>query len=232
MEKLHLTMKELPDSERPYEKAAQYGTQVLSDSELLAIILRTGSRSEKAIDLAQRLLLLSDQEKKLVGLMDRTMEELRSVNGIGFVKSIQIKAIFELAKRISKSEALQKVKITSPGSVANIYMEEMRYLKQEQIRIVYLDTKNQILGDDVLTVGSVNASILDPRDVFISALKRNAVNIIMIHNHPSGDPTPSREDYMITRRIKEGGDLLGVKVLDHLIIGDGRYISLKEKGTI
>lgn len=232
MEKLHLTMKELPDSERPYEKAAQYGTQILSDSELLAIILRTGSRSEKAIDLAQRLLLLSDQEKKLVGLMDKTMEELKSVKGIGFVKSIQIKAIFELAKRISKSEALQKVKINSPGSVANIYMEEMRYLKQEQIRIVYLDTKNQILGDDVLTVGSVNASILDPRDVFISALKKNAVNIIMIHNHPSGDPTPSREDYMITRRVKEGGDLLGVKVLDHLIIGDGRYISLKEKGTI
>lgn len=230
MGKTHLTMKELPDSERPYEKADKYGVDVLSDAELIAIILRTGSRGEKAIDLAHRLLLLNDQQKGLVGLMDKSENELRDVDGVGFVKSIQVKALFEIAKRVAKSDALLKAKINSPMSIASIYMQEMRYLQQEHIKIVFLDTKNQILGDKTLTVGSVNASILDPRDVFRYALRENAVNIIVIHNHPSGDPTPSREDLNITNRLVECGDLLGIRLLDHLIIGDGKYTSLKEKG--
>ncbi|WP_105617982.1 RadC family protein [Vallitalea okinawensis] len=226
----HLTMKDLPDSEKPYEKSLQYGVNTLSDAELLAVILRTGSHKIKAVDLAHQLLLLDSEQPGLMGLIQRTPEELRTVKGIGEVKSIQIGAIFELAKRIAKLNAIEKLKINSPSSVAAMYMSEMRYLKQEQFRLICLDTKNQIIADKIMTIGSVNASIVHPREIFIEAIRHGAVNLIMVHNHPSGDPTPSREDRLITKRVVECGELLGIKVLDHIIIGDGRYISLKEKG--
>ena len=228
----HLTMKNLPNSDKPYEKLAKYGEVVLSDTELLAIILRTGTKNRTVVELAQNLLLMDKNDLGIVSLYNKSITDLQKIKGIGFVKSVQIRAIMEISKRISKCKALEKVKINSPSSVARVYMEEMRYLTKEYFKLVFLDTKNQIISDKTITIGSVNASIVNPRDVFIEALKNNAVNIIMLHNHPSGDPYPSNEDIQITKRIKECGQLIGIALIDHLIIGDGKYFSLKEKGII
>ncbi|NDL67951.1 RadC family protein [Anaerotalea alkaliphila] len=221
------TIKEMPFSERPYEKLEQYGPQVLSDAELLAIIIRSGTRNDPSVSVARQILQLNP--RGLGGIHQLTLEELKEIDGIGRVKSIQIKAIAELSKRLSKLHAMDKVRINSPSTVANIYMEEMRYLEQEHLKIVMLDTKNQITGDSLLSIGTVNASLVNPREVFIHALKQSAVQIILVHNHPSGDPEPSREDIAITNRVKEAGELLGIHLLDHLVIGDGSYISLKER---
>ncbi len=225
-----MRVKDLPSSERPYEKFEMYGPSALSDAELLAIIIRSGSRKERSIELAQRILGIKKQGIR--GIYDLSLGDLKQVPGIGRVKSIQIKAIAELSKRISKYNAEAKIKISSPGSIATLYMEEMRYLHQEHLKTVFLDTKNQIISDKFLTVGTVNASLINPREVFIQALRHNAVHVILLHNHPSGDPTPSHEDISITRRIIEAGDIIGIKLLDHIIIGDGNYISLKERGII
>lgn len=225
---MRLTVKELPESERPYEKLERYGASHLSDSELLAIIIRSGSKNERSIDLAHKVLKLSN--KGIAGIHQLSLKELQSITGIGRVKAIQIKAIAELSTRISKISALDKAKINSPTSIANIYMEEMRHLQKEHLKVILLDTKNNIIDDKDLSIGTVNASLINPREVFIHALKNQAVHIILLHNHPSGDPTPSREDIHITRRVLEAGDIIGIKLLDHIIIGDGEYISLKEKG--
>lgn len=223
-----MRVKDLPLSERPYEKFELCGPSALSDAELLAIIIRSGSKKERSIELAQRILGIKKQGIR--GIYDLSLEDLQQVSGIGRVKSIQIKAIAELSKRISKNNAVTKLKISSPGSIAKIYMEELRYLQQEHLKIVFLDTKNQIISDEFLTVGTVNASLINPREVFIEALKHNAVHVILLHNHPSGDPTPSREDILITKRVINAGEIIGIKLIDHIIIGDGDYISLKEQG--
>ncbi|GMQ56121.1 DNA repair protein RadC [Vallitalea sediminicola] len=223
-----MRVKDLPLSERPYEKFETYGPNALSDAELLAIIIKSGSKKERSIELAQRILGIKKQGIR--GIYELSLEDLQKVSGIGRVKSIQIKAIAELSKRISKNNAVTKLKVSSPGTIASIFMEELRYLKQEHLKIVFLDTKNQIISDKFLTVGTVNASLINPREVFIEALKHNAVHVILLHNHPSGDPTPSREDILITKRIINAGDIIGIKLLDHIIIGDGNYISLKEQG--
>ncbi|PKM95922.1 MAG: hypothetical protein CVU84_03725 [Firmicutes bacterium HGW-Firmicutes-1] len=228
MNNVRLTVKELPTDERPYEKLEKYGASVLSDAELLAIIIKSGSRRERSIDVAQKVLKLNT--RGLAGIHQLSLKELETIPGIGRVKAIQIKSIAELSTRISKNSAIQKLQISSPGSVANIYMEEMRHLQQEHLKIVLLDTKNNIISDHTISIGTVNASLVNPREVFIHALKNLAVHIIILHNHPSGDPTPSKEDISITKRITEASEIIGIKLLDHIIIGDGKYISLREKG--
>lgn len=152
--------------------------------------------------------------------------------GVGECKAAQILAAIELGKRLNYKEALNKVKINEPSTIANLYMDEMRYLQKEHFRIVLLDTKNQIIVTEEISVGTLNASIVHPRDVFKAAIKRNSNAIILIHNHPSGDPTPSNEDMNITNRLIDAGNLIGIKVLDHIIIGDNRYVSFKEKNLI
>lgn len=224
-----MRVKDLPSSERPYEKLEMYGPSALSDAELLAIVIRSGSRKERSIELAQRILGIN---KGIRGIHELSLDDLKQIPGIGRVKSIQIKAMAEFSKRLAKHNAEAKLKISSPGSIAKLYMEEMRYLQQEHLKIVFLDTKNQIVSDKFLTVGTVNASLINPREVFIQALRHNAVHVILLHNHPSGDPSPSREDIAITKRIIEAGDIIGIQLLDHIIIGDGNYISLKERGII
>lgn len=228
---VHMSMKDLPKLERPYEKLEYFGPQALSEAELLAIIFRTGSRELRAVELAQRLLAL-EKEEGIYGLYQYSLDELMKVKGIGRVKAIQVKAVLELSKRISKHQASLKYWINSPGSIASIYMEEMRYLKQEHFKIILLDTKNQIIGCQEVSKGSINSSIVHPREVFKYAIKKSAVSIIMLHNHPSGDPAPSQEDIKVTERMKEAGELIGIHVLDHIIIGDGVYVSLKERGII
>ncbi len=224
------TIKELPMTERPREKLYIHGAEALSNEELLAIIIRTGNKNDSAIDLARK--ILSKDNRGLVHLRDTTLQELMETKGVGECKAAQILAAIEIGKRINYKDALEKVKISDPSTIANLYMDEMRYLQKEHFRIVLLDTKNQIITDEEISIGTLNASIVHPRDVFKVAIKRNANSIILIHNHPSGDPTPSNEDINITNRLIDAGNLIGIKVLDHIIIGDNRYISFKEKKLI
>lgn len=227
----HMTIKELPASERPYEKCMQYGARILSDAELLAVIIRTGSRGEQSVELSQRILKLTGQEG-IGGLSRLSVEELTSVRGVGPVKAIQIQCIGELSRRIARAEGERQVSLNSPGSIAAYYMEDLRHEGQEQVMLVMFDTKNHLIGDKMISLGTVNASIVSPRDIFIEALRKQAVYIVLIHNHPSGDATPSREDRLITRRVKEIGDMIGIQLIDHIIIGGRNYISLSEQGML
>ncbi len=222
----------LPIFERPYEKFNRLGVHALSDEELLAIILRTGSKKEDALHLASRI-LHSDQEfSGLLNLYHLTYNELMMLHGIGQVKATQLLCLSEITRRMAKATRKDGVHLLSPNSVASYYMEDMRHLTNEQIMLVLLDSKSKILGDKIISSGTVNASLLAPRELFIYALKHGAVNIILLHNHPSGDPSPSTEDLTATKRVKEAGVLIGIKLMDHLIIGDNKYISLKEQGLL
>lgn len=232
MKKLHITVKNLPSSERPYEKLEQHGSEMLSDAELLAIIIRTGTNKERSIDVAYHVLKKAERENGLLSLNHMTLEELMEINGIGKVKAIQLKAVAELAKRMSKANKSRTSCFTNPRQIAEYYMEDMRHLQHEEILLVMMNTKNQIIKEERISVGTVNSSILSPREVYVHALSNRAVHIVLLHNHPSGDPTPSREDIQITGTIKKAGELIGIGLMDHIIIGDNKYISLKEKGFL
>ncbi len=224
------TIKELPKTERPTEKLLNNGAEILSNEELLAVIIRTGSREATAIELGKRVLSLD--ERGLRFLIDSTVEELKKVRGIGNTKAAQILAAVELGKRISYSEGLDRIRISSPSSIAGLYMGEMRFLSKEHFRVILLDTKNQIISTEEISIGTLNAAIVHPRDVFKLAIKKNANSIILIHNHPSGDTSPSKEDINVTLRLKEVGDIIGIRVVDYLIIGDNKYLSFKEENII
>lgn len=224
------TIKDMPESERPREKLISYGVESLSNAELLALIIRTGNRQDTAIELGQK--ILGMDSRGLSYLHEVSAEELMTINGVGKTKAAQILATIEIAKRLSRFSSQEKIKVSSPLVLVNLLMDEMRYLNKEHFRIAILDTKNQILTIEGISIGTLNASIVHPRDVFHAAIKRSANSIILIHNHPSGDPQPSNEDINITRRLTDVGDLLGIKVLDHIIIGDNKYISFKEKNLI
>lgn len=215
--------------ERPMEKMQLQGKEALTDAELFAIIFRTGTRTINAVALAEQMLRRNINGAPLVNLYQDSLLELQEISGIGQVKAAQVHAVLELSKRISKQRHGMEVKITSANAVANMYMEDLRHLKQECFKVIYLDTKNKIINDENISVGSLNASIVHPREVFKNAVKNSANSIIIMHNHPSGDPAPSREDIDITRRIRKSGELLGITLLDHIIIGDHRYISFKEE---
>ena len=224
------TLKEMPVSERPREKLMNYGAERLSNAELIALIIRTGHRDDTAIDVANR--ILSMDEKGLSHLTNISIKELTSIKGIGICKASQILASIEIGKRIKRWSAEEKIKVSSPDILVNLVSDEMRFLNQEHFNIAILDTKNQIIAIENISVGTLNASIVHPRDVFYMAINKSANSIILLHNHPSGDPTPSDEDINITARLVDAGDLIGIKVLDHIIIGDNRYVSFKEKNLI
>lgn len=224
-------MKNIPDMERPYEKFLKSGASILSDAELLAVVLRTGSRGENVIELAQRILYHSGEDG-ILGLHRFSMEQLVNIRGIGKVKAMQLICILELARRLSKASASESVSFTSPASIAEYYMEDLRHESQEIMKLIMINSKGKLIGENEISKGTVNASIITPREIFIEALLRQAVAIIALHNHPSGDPAPSNEDILLTRRIEEAGDIIGVKLLDHIIIGNNCYISLREKGIL
>jgi DNA repair protein RadC len=226
----YLSVKELPTSERPYEKCERFGAGALSDAELLAVILRTGTRNQRVIDLAVNILNYSPAKPGLKGLNYLTMKELTKIKGVGRVKAIELLCLTELTKRMAKEIHQDSLKLITPQSVADYYMQDMRHLTREQVLLVMLDSKNKILKDMIISEGTVNTSIMPTREVFVHAVKYEAVNIILLHNHPSGDPTPSTEDIRVTKKLSEAGNLIGITLMDHIIIGDNRYISLKEKG--
>lgn len=226
----HLTVKELPDSEKPYEKCLQYGPEYLSDAELLAAVFRTGTRGQTSIELAQQ--VLAGGSRNLLNLYDYDCRHLTQIPGIGRAKAVQLKCIAEISRRIARTDRGRGIALNSPSSVAGYYMESLRHEKKERFIVCMFDSKCRFLGDRVLSVGSVNASIVSPREVFIQALQAQAVSIILVHNHPSGQPQPSREDEHVTGRIAECGRLLQLDLADHIIIGDNNYYSFREKGLL
>ena len=226
----HNTLKELPESERPYEKYLAHGEQALSDAELLAIILKTGTKQLTSIDVARN--LLSGEQGNLLNLYKLSFEELLTFKGIGKVKAIQLKAIAELSKRISKTMSRERLKMDEPCSIAAYYMEQLRHEAKESLICALFNSKCVFLGDSVISIGSDNYAYVSPKDIFQFALDKNAVLMILVHNHPSGDPNPSEDDVNITRRIKNGADLLGLELADHIIIGDNDYFSFREHGYI
>lgn len=226
----YTTIKRMPLSERPREKMLTYGCQSLSNAELLAIILSTGTKDKTAIDLATAILNMSNEG--LRSLTDCTIEELNQIKGVGLAKSSQVIAAVELGKRIALTTKVNNYKIKGPEDVSNLLMEEMRYFKKEAFNIILLNTKHDVIAVENISIGSLNASIVHPREVFNRAIKRSSSGIILAHNHPSGDPKPSGEDINITKRLIEAGKIIGINVLDHVIIGDGIFLSMKEQQLI
>jgi len=228
MEINKVRIQDIPEEERPRERLIRNGPESLSNAELLGIILRTGSKEENVVNLCSR--ILSEYSIKQLSLAN--VSRLMQVHGVGKAKAAQIAAVFELARRLETFVEEPKRKICSPKDVYALMYPKMREQKKEKFITLYLDTKNQILKEEVVSIGSLNASIVHPREVFKSALMESSASVIMVHNHPSGDPSPSREDIMVTEKMVEGGKLLGIDVLDHIIIGDGRYVSLKDEGFV
>ena len=232
MSEFTVTMKHLPPQMQPYEKCTAYGPGFLTDAELIACILRSGTKEYTSVALAEYLLKLRKGKEGLRGLCSLSYEELTAVSGIGRVKAIQIQCIFELAKRMSRSEAAKLLKFDEPETIANYYMEDYRHKEQEHLLLLLLDNKSNLLGEKPLFTGTVNASLVSPREIYLEALKYHAVGIILLHNHPSGDPTPSDADRRVTRKIKDAGNLLDVPLLDHIVLGDKRYVSFREEGYL
>lgn len=227
MESHNLLLRDVPNGERPRERMQHFGAHALSNAEILAILLRTGTVSESAVRLAQRIL---HESGSLRNLADMSLAQLTAIRGIGPVKAQQIQAGIELGKRLSRTAMNEKPNIRSPQDVATLLMEDMRYLQKEHFVCLFLNTKNDVIGRETLSIGSLNASLVHPREVFRAAIKCSSAAIICVHNHPSGDPTPSREDIVITERLVEAGLIVGIDVLDHIVLGDVEYVSLKEKG--
>lgn len=224
-----MMLRELPANERPRERMLQAGERALANAELLAILIRTGTRAESAIALAHRLLR---EAEGMHNLVDMSVEQLTAIKGIGIAKALQIKAGIELGKRLANTAQPKAFRIHSPQDVADYIKEDVRYLRNEHFICLYLNTKNGVIGQETLSVGSLNASIVHPREVFRAAMRRACASIICVHNHPSGDPTPSPEDIQITKRLKEAGHIVGIELLDHVIVGDQDFISLKEQGLL
>lgn len=222
-------IKNLDREDRPIEMLIEKGEKALSNSQLLAILLNTGTRNKSAIMLASELIAAQNGIRNLNGL---SVEELSKFKGIGKTKACRIIAALELGVRISVAKGVENFTIHSSGDAGNIYMEELRYKKKEIFRVIFLNTKNLIISHKDISEGSLNASIVHPREVFVEAIRKNSNKIIVMHNHPSGDPTPSREDHAITKRLVEAGKIIGIEVLDHVIIGDGIYYSFREHANI
>lgn len=228
----HYTIKGLPDEERPYEKCLKQGPGALTDAELLAVILRTGTQGATSIELAREILSRSRAKSNLQGLHHLTVSDLCRIRGVGKVKAVQIQCITELSRRMAKADAGGKRTFANASEIADYYMEDFRHLPQEQIVLLMFDTKGALLGDPVISKGTVNQACITPREIFLTALQYHAVYVILLHNHPSGDAAPSPEDEMFTQRVWECGQMLGIALMDHIVIGDRCYFSFHEQRAI
>ncbi|MGE7270624.1 RadC family protein [Brevibacillus panacihumi] len=220
-------LKNVPYYDRPRERLLRVGAIHLSDTELLAILLRTGRENETAYQLAARLLATFGD---LHGLAQAAHSELTEIKGIGQVKAIELQAALELGRRLHSAPRQRRAAIRLPRDVAELMAPELAHLTQEHFVCLFLNTKNHVIGKQTIFVGSLDSSIVHPREVFKEAIRRSSASVICLHNHPSGDPTPSREDIAVTHTLREAGELVGISLLDHVIIGDGKYISMKEQG--
>ena len=221
-------MKEVPETERPYEKLEQYGEKTLTNAELLAIIIKTGTKEETAIGLAQKILKLNTNERKngLNFLRDLAVEEFMKIKGIGKVKAIQLKAVCEIATRMNASTNYKEKRILKPKDIAEILIEKMRFEKQEILKVAMLNNKNDLLKIKDIAIGSGNFVVATIRSVLNEAVKIEAAKIILIHNHPTGDPTPSQADIDFTKKVEQASQILGIQLLDHIVIGNNSYTSI------
>lgn len=223
-------MKEIPVQERPYEKCLLHGPEALTDSELLAVIIRSGTQGASSVEVARE--VLESGEGGLLGIHHLSLRDLMDIRGIGQVKAVQIKCIGELSKRIAAVSARKLLDFRDPSTIADYYMERMRHEEQEIMICMMLNTKCQLLGEEVISKGTVNASLVSPRDLILAAFRYRAVFIILVHNHPSGNPQPSREDLLLTERIQEACRLVDIPLMDHIVIGDQRYVSFYQEGLL
>lgn len=225
----NVMMKDLPMEERPRERLLRVGPEYLSNRELLAVLIKTGTKDQSVLDLVDQLVANIGSLREIACA---SFEEMATIKGIGPAKAAAIIAAFELAKRLSNSNLQAREVVNSPADAASIVMDEMRLLDREHFVILMLNTKNRVIAKKVVSIGHLNATLVHPRELFKDVIRRSSAAVILVHNHPSGDPTPSDDDISITNRLCEAGRLLGIEVLDHLIVGDQQYISLKEKGLI
>lgn len=225
----HTKIKDWPENERPREKLMNLGPEKLSDAELIAILLGSGAGKITAVDLSKRLLM---EYKGLNMLSEKSISEMRRMKGIGSAKAVKLLAAFEIGRRIASGGNIKKEKIMNPSDVADYYIPLMRHLKKEVFKIVLLDSSIQIIKDVEISRGSLNANIVHPREVFKTAITESAASIILIHNHPSGNTEPSKEDIAITKILVETGKIVGISVYDHIIIGDTKYSSFAGMGLI
>ena len=228
-----MTIKKLPELERPYEKAMLYGIQSLSNPELLAIIIKTGTKEKTSVELAQEILSNEKRGKENIQfLQEVTIEELTQIKGIGKIKAIQIKALCEFNKRMARPIQKAEIKIRTAENVSRLLMNEMQYEKREKVKVLVLNTKNILLRILDVSYGGTNSAVIEPKDILTEPTKMGAPKIILVHNHPSGDPTPSKEDIELTKRIYKASALLGIELLDHIVIGKQKYISIFSIGRI
>lgn len=222
-----IKMKDLPEAERPYEKLEQYGAKALTNAELLAIIIKTGTKDETAVGLAQKVLKLNTDEKdNLKFLCDLTVEEFTKIKGIGKIKAIQLKAVCELATRINSVSSYKEKQILRPKDIAEILMERTRFEKQEILKVAMLNNKNKLIRIKEIAKCGGNFVAATIRSILNEAVKIEAAKIILIHNHPTGDPTPSKQDIEFTKNVEQASKILGIQLLDHIVIGDLKYVSI------
>lgn len=224
-----MKIKELPEIERPYEKLELYGEKALSNAELLAIIIKNGTKEKTSVEMANEIINMNTNHDKgnLNFLRELSIEELKNLKGIGRVKAIQIKAVCELATRMSKPNNYKKVQIKSPNDVANLLMNDLRFEKREIVKAILLNNKNIVIKILDVAIGAGNFSNLNIRYILSETIKINAPKIILVHNHPSGDPTPSKADILVTNRLREAVNILNIELVDHIIIGDMQYKSIR-----
>ena len=222
-----VTIKDMPGSERPREKLMKHGVKYLSNAELLALLIGTGAREKSALELAKSVLAM--EEEGISYLANCMPEELCRIKGIGAAKACRLTAAIEIGKRVATAPRGTAVQLDSPGDIADLFMEEMRYERKEFFKVLLLNTKNEIIMIDNVAVGSLDLTVIHPREVFQSAMRKSASAVVLVHNHPSGSPAPSPQDLKTTAQLVEAGKILGIIVLDHLIIGDGVYISMREQ---
>lgn len=219
--------------EQPYEKFMRFGAEALTETELLAIILRTGTRNCSALALAEKVFSLArGRERGLNALHHISLKELMQIPGIGEVKAVKLKSLAELSKRMAKERAVETLSFDTPETVADYFMEELRHEEKEKVLLLSLDTRLHLIEKSVLSIGTVNYSLLSAREVFVQAFRNQASSIMLLHNHPSGDVTPSRQDVSITEKIKEAGELLGIPLTDHIVIGNNTYTSFRQCGLL
>lgn len=221
-------IKDMPSCERPREKLIKHGAGSLSNAELIGLLLGSGTQDASAITLAER--VISADPQGILFLRDCTPEELCAIEGIGPAKSAVLIGAAELGRRLATTAGQKRHKITTSQDVASLFMENMRHLKKEHLKVLLLNIKGEVIMTDNVSTGSISGSMAGPREVFANPVRRGAASVILVHNHPSGDPSPSEEDVKVTRELADAGRLLGIPVMDHVIIGDGEYVSLKQKG--
>ena len=227
-------IRELPKEQRPYEKCLRDGEQALSDAELLAVLLRSGTRTKSAPGLAGELLSATQSTAfpGLPGLIHMSVQDLTALPGIGEVKAVMLKCVAELSRRMASAIARPAMTFDQPVTIARYFMERLRHEEQEHLYVLTMDNRNHLLGEYLVSLGTATSALVSPREIFLEALKQRALGVVLVHNHPSGDPSPSLCDMEITERIFEAGSIVGIELLDHIVIGDQKYYSFREQGLI